>query len=141
MPYEITLSQKPMGYALRGGVKGDKIPVVMRDFSSSGDGEFFLARLDGAATQIVRALPPQARITPSGTRVTYLRHESSPVREIELFPELEQLRKSGTIVRLSRQPFRALLLLATCAGAVVTREEIRSEWWGSDTFVDFNQGI
>lgn len=59
----------------------------------------------------------------------------------ELFPETDQLRKSGTHVRLSRQPLRALLLLASRPGAVVSREEIRSELWGSETFVDFNQGI
>ena len=61
--------------------------------------------------------------------------------KFELIPELAQLRKSGTIVRLPHQPFRVLCLLVSRAGTVVTREEIRQELWGSETFVDFDQGV
>jgi DNA-binding winged helix-turn-helix (wHTH) protein/tetratricopeptide (TPR) repeat protein/TolB-like protein len=61
--------------------------------------------------------------------------------KFELIPELAQLRKSGTIVRLPHQPFRVLHLLVSRAGTVVTREEIRQELWGSETFVDFDHGI
>jgi DNA-binding winged helix-turn-helix (wHTH) protein len=49
--------------------------------------------------------------------------------------------KNGRIVRLKPQPFKLLLLLVNRAGEVVTREEIREELWGSDTFVDFEQGV
>jgi DNA-binding winged helix-turn-helix (wHTH) protein len=34
-----------------------------------------------------------------------------------------------------------LLLLVSRAGEVVTREDIREALWGSDTFVDFEQGV
>ena len=61
--------------------------------------------------------------------------------KFELVPDLAQLRKSGTIVRLPHQPFRVLHLLVSRAGTVVTREEIRQELWGSETFVDFEHGI
>jgi DNA-binding winged helix-turn-helix (wHTH) protein len=51
------------------------------------------------------------------------------------------LYKNGRIVRLKPQPFKLLLLLVSRAGEVVTREDIREELWGSDTFVDFEQGV
>lgn len=52
-----------------------------------------------------------------------------------------QLLKNGRVVRLKPQPFRLLQLLVSRAGDVVTREEIREVLWGSDTFVDFEQGV
>lgn len=52
-----------------------------------------------------------------------------------------QLLKNGRIVRLKPQPFRLLELLVSRAGEVVTREEIRDLLWGSETFVDFEQGV
>lgn len=39
------------------------------------------------------------------------------------------------------QPFKVLHLLASRPGEVVTREEIRLLLWGTDTFVDFEQGV
>jgi DNA-binding winged helix-turn-helix (wHTH) protein/tetratricopeptide (TPR) repeat protein len=59
----------------------------------------------------------------------------------ELDPEAEELRRSGTLVRLARQPFRILLLLIRRAGEVVSREEIHAEVWGNETYVDFEHGI
>lgn len=52
-----------------------------------------------------------------------------------------QLLKGGRVVRLKPQPFKLLQLLVTRAGEVVTREEIREALWGSETFVDFEQGV
>jgi TolB-like protein len=43
-------------------------------------------------------------------------------------------------VRLQPQPFRLLMLLVRRAGDLVTREEIREQLWGGETFVDFEQG-
>ena len=53
----------------------------------------------------------------------------------------EELRKFGTLIRLSPQPFELLALLASQAGQVVTREQIQHQLWGQDTFVDFEQGM
>ena len=67
-----------------------------------------------------------------------------PVLRFGVFQLDEQaglLFKNGRIVRLKPQPFRLLLLLVSRAGELVTREEIREELWGSDTFVDFEQGV
>lgn len=59
----------------------------------------------------------------------------------ELFPEAGQLRKGGMLVHLAPQPFRALLLLVSRAGTLVTREEIQQVLWGEETFVDFDQSV
>jgi len=52
-----------------------------------------------------------------------------------------ELHREGTRVTLQPQPFRVLTLLATRAGRLVTRGEIRSQIWPQDTFVDFEQGL
>ena len=59
----------------------------------------------------------------------------------ELDPKRGELRKDGEIIRLPPQPFKVLLSLATRSGEAVTRDEIRQEIWGSDTFVDFDQAL
>jgi DNA-binding winged helix-turn-helix (wHTH) protein len=69
---------------------------------------------------------------------------TSPVIRFGVFQLDEQaglLLKNGRVVRLKPQPFKLLLLLVSRAGEVVTREEIRDALWGSDTFVDFEQGV
>ena len=52
-----------------------------------------------------------------------------------------ELRRKGTRVRLQDLPFRALTLLLTRPGVVVTRQEFRQALWPPDIFVDFEQGI
>ena len=59
----------------------------------------------------------------------------------ELDPEKQQLRRAGALVRIQPQPFRVLLVLARRSGEIVTREELRHELWGNETFVDFEQGL
>jgi len=52
-----------------------------------------------------------------------------------------ELRRNGIKVRLQDLPFRALTLLLSRPGEVITREEFRQALWASDVFVDFEQGI
>src|SRR5690349_3747192 len=52
-----------------------------------------------------------------------------------------ELRRNGVRVRLQDLPFRALRLLLSRPGEVVTREEFRQALWPSDIFVDFEQGV
>ena len=52
-----------------------------------------------------------------------------------------ELRRNGVKVRLQDLPFRALTLLLTRPGEVITREEFRQALWPPDVFVDFEQGI
>ena len=59
----------------------------------------------------------------------------------ELDCRAQELRKSGVLMRLPPQPFRILVLLASRPGQVVTREDIRQEIWGYETFVDFERGL
>jgi len=59
----------------------------------------------------------------------------------ELDMDAERLLRNGRSIRLQPQPFRLLCLLASQAGRVVTRVDIRGALWSSDTFVDFEQGV
>jgi len=52
-----------------------------------------------------------------------------------------ELRRNGIKVRLQDLPFRALTLLLTRPGVVITRDEFRQALWPPDVFVDFEQGI
>src|SRR6266851_2091879 len=52
-----------------------------------------------------------------------------------------ELRRNGVRVRLQDLPFRALTLLLSRPGEVITREEFRQALWPADIFVDFEQGI
>jgi TolB-like protein/tetratricopeptide (TPR) repeat protein len=59
----------------------------------------------------------------------------------ELDLESGDLARDGNPVRLEPQPLKVLLLLASRAGRVVSRQEIQTQVWRDDTFVDFNQGL
>lgn len=59
----------------------------------------------------------------------------------ELDVRTSELRRAGLQVKLQRQPARVLELLARQAGELVTRDEIRRQVWGAETFVDFDQGL
>ena len=52
-----------------------------------------------------------------------------------------ELRRNGVRVRLQDLPFRALRLLLSRPGEVITRQEFREALWPPDIFVDFEQGI
>src|SRR5262245_25441234 len=52
-----------------------------------------------------------------------------------------ELRKQGVKVKLQEQPFRILEMLLAHPGEVITRDELRSRLWASDTFVDFDHGL
>jgi DNA-binding winged helix-turn-helix (wHTH) protein len=50
-----------------------------------------------------------------------------------------ELRKQGLKVRLGRHAFKLLELLLEQPGQLRTREEIRQQLWGGETFVNFDQ--
>jgi len=52
-----------------------------------------------------------------------------------------ELRKDGTRIRLQEQPFRVLAMLLERPGEMITREELRSQLWPGDTFVDFDHSL
>lgn len=51
------------------------------------------------------------------------------------------LTRDGRRVALQQQPFAVLRILLSRPGEVVTRDELRSALWPSDTFVDFEAGL
>jgi TolB-like protein/DNA-binding winged helix-turn-helix (wHTH) protein/Tfp pilus assembly protein PilF len=59
----------------------------------------------------------------------------------ELRPRARELYKSGSRIKLRPQPFRVLEILVEQRGDVVTREMLKQLLWGSETFVDFEQGL
>src|SRR5438093_4153122 len=52
-----------------------------------------------------------------------------------------ELRKQGVRIKLQEQPFHVLAVLLQRPGEVVTREQLRSENWSADTFVDFHNSL
>src|SRR5262245_24311847 len=52
-----------------------------------------------------------------------------------------ELRRAGEAIKVPPQPFKALTVLVSRAGELVTRDELRRALWADDTFVDFNAGL
>jgi serine/threonine protein kinase len=62
--------------------------------------------------------------------------------DLELDLRAGELRQNGEMkTRLSRQPFRILLILLEHPGEVVLRDEIRKRLWPNDTIVEFEHSI
>ena len=61
--------------------------------------------------------------------------------EYELDRTALELRKSGRKIKLAPQPARVLALLASRPGDLVSRDDIRREVWGHQTFVDFDRNL
>jgi TolB-like protein/DNA-binding winged helix-turn-helix (wHTH) protein len=59
----------------------------------------------------------------------------------ELRTRAREISKQGVKLKLRPQPFQVLELLLEHAGDVVTREELHSRVWGTETFVDFEHGL
>src|SRR2546425_1830324 len=66
-------------------------------------------------------------------------HFSFGAFEVDL--EAGEVRKHGIRLKLQEQPFQVLALLLRRPGQVVTREELRTQLWSADTFVDFEHGL
>jgi DNA-binding winged helix-turn-helix (wHTH) protein len=52
-----------------------------------------------------------------------------------------ELRRNGESLKLQPQPAKVLTVLVRNAGTIVTRQQLAREVWGSETFVDFDQGL
>src|SRR5215831_16407867 len=79
-----------------------------------------------------------------GSRGMHLSYEVRSLYRFGVF-ELEahtrELRRNGVKLKLQDQPYHVLLKLLEHAGQTVSREELRSTLWSSDTFVDFETGL
>ena len=61
--------------------------------------------------------------------------------DFELDVRVGELRKRGVRLRLQGQPLQVLAALLNRADDVVTHEELRSQIWTADTFVDFDHSL
>ena len=52
-----------------------------------------------------------------------------------------ELRNQGVRIKLQEQPLLVLKVLLGRPGEIVTRDELRSEIWSADTFVDFDNSL
>jgi DNA-binding winged helix-turn-helix (wHTH) protein len=59
----------------------------------------------------------------------------------ELDVQSGEVRRNGSKLKIQEQSVQVLALLLARAGAPVTREEIRTQLWPADTFVDFDHSI
>ena len=72
---------------------------------------------------------------------------STPAARVLRFDTFEldlrtgELHKRGVKLRLQGQPLQLLAILLESAGNLVTREELRSQLWPADTFVDFDHSL
>lgn len=78
--------------------------------------------------------------------IVHLRNMSATHRLLrfgvfELNLDTEELHKFGTKLKLRPQPFGLLALLASRSGQMVTRDEIKKQLWGDETYVDFEHGM
>jgi DNA-binding winged helix-turn-helix (wHTH) protein/TolB-like protein len=54
---------------------------------------------------------------------------------------LLELRRGGRQVRLRPQALKLLALLVSRPGELISRDDIQAALWGSETFIDFEQGV
>src|SRR5579864_4504554 len=71
---------------------------------------------------------------------------SDPIGVVRFEPfELDarhaELRKHGVKLKLQDQPFQLLVRLLERPGELISREELRSQLWPADTFVDFDHSL
>lgn len=64
MPFEIKLKEVSVGYAQTSVQKGENASIIVREFTSSEDGDLFISRLEGIPSDILAAIPDRT-IKPS----------------------------------------------------------------------------
>lgn len=67
MPYSIKLDGVPAGYAANAAKEGEQANIIVREFTSSEDGDLFIGKLDGFPLDLISKLPAEASISPSNT--------------------------------------------------------------------------
>lgn len=80
---------------------------------------------------------------PLGANVSSQSTSGAPVSfdVFEFDPRTGDLRREGVPIRLQPQPAKILAILTSRPGEIVTRQELAQQVWGSETFVDFEQGL
>jgi len=57
MPIELKFDNLPGGYAATHGHAGERVPVIVREFTSSEDGNLFISRLEGLPRDLLMKVP------------------------------------------------------------------------------------
>ena len=91
-----------------------------------------LATRDGS---IVTRMTDDARVLAAGDGQPEDSRSIVRVHGVEIDPAKRRVRIDGKTVELTDQEFRLLLLLATRAGIVFSREALLAKIWRGDTFV------
>lgn len=66
MPFEVQLEDSsPIGYTAYTVREGEEAAIVVREFLSSEDGNFFIGRLEGFVSPILSKLPDGPLISPA----------------------------------------------------------------------------
>ncbi len=63
MPFEVKIDGIPAGYSLNSAKEGETCNVIVREFTSSEDGDLFISRLEGFPSELIGLLPPGNRIS------------------------------------------------------------------------------
>jgi DNA-binding winged helix-turn-helix (wHTH) protein/tetratricopeptide (TPR) repeat protein len=77
----------------------------------------------------------------ANTLLDWLRMPGLRFSVFELHRESNELTRSGRRVAIPRQAFTVLWVLASAAGRVVSRDELRRALWDANTHVDFERGL
>jgi hypothetical protein len=64
MPYIIKLDGIPAEYALNLVRKGEGANIIVREFTSSEDGDLFISRLEAFPLELISKLPAEGRSLP-----------------------------------------------------------------------------
>ncbi|QDV37707.1 hypothetical protein [Tautonia plasticadhaerens] len=62
MSIEVKTDGVPAGYTIKGARSGELCPVIVREFTSSEDGDLFISRLEGLPSELIGLLPSENRI-------------------------------------------------------------------------------
>src|SRR5947208_1485057 len=103
-------------------------------------------RYQGMRDLVVDLRAARRRLDSSQSRARGATVTASPLPVIrfggfELDTASSELRKSGRTIPLRPQACRVLIVLASRAGDLVTRADLRDGIWSPDKFVDFERGL
>ena len=91
-------------------------------------------------------LDPRVKIITKSLKIARRMESSNHYRILRFGPfeadlETGELRKDGVKLALQIQPFQVLAILLKNSGGLVTREQLQSQIWPKDTFVDFDHAL
>jgi DNA-binding winged helix-turn-helix (wHTH) protein len=96
-------------------------------------------RVNGLHARLECSAPRFGRTARAARRIEWTRMTRFGIFELD--DATGELRKGGSAVKLRLQSFKVLAALVARPGEVVSRDDLRVQLWGGETFVDFDQGL